>query len=203
MVLSAFALSLSLNAQDKILLKSGKEVKAWILEKSDTEIKYKIFDSADSPVVVIKMTRVNKIILRDGQELETVPDLIRMERRFGIGGGLMIGLGIESAFYKLRTDYFVTPGISIEFDGLVEAEGGGGMALGVKHYFDPYSPRKMKGYAGLMMGGALGEFFMQIPVGMSFTGKRGFDLNLGFSGIYFPDYSEFGVFPELTLGWRF
>ncbi len=69
--------------------------------------------------------------------------------------------------------------------------------------FNPYSPKRVKGYAGLMMGGAFGEFLMQIPVGMSFTGKRGFDLNLGFSGIYFPSYSEFGVFPELTLGWRF
>jgi hypothetical protein len=67
----------------------------------------------------------------------------------------------------------------------------------------PIIQKKVKGYAGLMLGGAYGEFFVQIPVGMSYTGKRGFDLKLGFSGIYFPSYSEFGVFSELTLGWRF
>ncbi len=203
LVLCAFGLSLTVAAQDKIKLKSGDEIIGWILEKSDTEIKYKIMDSEDSPVVVLKTARVDLIIFRDGQVLETIPDLIRMEKRFGIGGGLMIGLGIESAFYKLRADYFITPGISLEFDGLIEVEGGSGLTVGAKYYFNPYSPKRVKGYAGLMMGGAFGEFLMQIPVGMSFTGKRGFDLNLGFSGIYFPSYSEFGVFPELTLGWRF
>jgi hypothetical protein len=202
-VLSAFVLSLTLNAQDKILMNSGKEIKAWIIEKSDTEIKYKILDSEESPMIVIKTAKVEKITFRNGQELATVPDVVRMQKRFGVGGGLMVGVGIESAFFKLQADYFVTPAISIEFDGLMEVEGGSGIAFGAKYYFDPYNPKKVKGYAGLMLGGAYGEFFMQIPVGMSYTGKRGFDLKLGFSGIYFPSYSEFGVFPELTLGWRF
>jgi hypothetical protein len=173
------------------------------VEKSDTEIKYKIIDSEDSPVVVIKTVRVDRIIFRDGQEMETVPDLVRMKKRFGLGGGMMIGLGVESAFYILQADYFITPGISIELDGLIEVEGGSGLALGAKYYFNPYSPGNVKAYAGLMLGGAYGEFFIQIPVGMSFTGKRGFDLKLGFNSIIIPPLSEFGVFPELTLGWRF
>jgi hypothetical protein len=115
MVLCAILLSLTLNAQDKILMKSGKEIKAWIVEKSDTEIKYKIIDSEDSPMVVIKTAKVEKITFRNGQEMSTVPDLVRMNKRFGIGGGLMVGVGIESAFFKLQADYFVSPAISIEF----------------------------------------------------------------------------------------
>ncbi len=201
--LSALILTLSMNAQDKILLKNGDEISAWIVEKSDKEIKYKIIDSDDSPLVVIKTGSVVKITYRNGQEMKTVPDLVRMNNRFGIGMGLMVGIGIESAFYKFQADYFVTPGISIEFDGLVEVEGGGGMAIGAKYYFDPYSPKKLKGYAGLMLGGVYDEFFIELPFGMSYTGTKGFDLKLGFSGLYFPSYSEIGIFPELTLGWRF
>jgi hypothetical protein len=93
-------------------------------------------------MIVIKTAKVEKITFRNGQELATVPDVVRMQKRFGIGGGLMVGVGIESAFFKLQADYFVSPAISIEFDGLMEVEGGSGIALGAKYYFDPYNPKK-------------------------------------------------------------
>ena len=44
MVLCAFFLSPTLNAQDNILLKNGEEISVCINEKTDTEIKYKIIE---------------------------------------------------------------------------------------------------------------------------------------------------------------
>ena len=38
------------NAQDKIFRKNGQVVKAKIIEVGTTEIKYKLFDSAESPI---------------------------------------------------------------------------------------------------------------------------------------------------------
>lgn len=190
-------------AQDQIILKSGEVIDAQVTEKSDKVIKYKIMDSDDSPIIILKTARVEKIKFRDGQEMTLTPDLIRMNKRFGVSAGLMFGLGAESAFYKIQADYFVTPGLSLELNGLIEVEDGGGMAAGVKYYLDPYNPKRLKGYAGVLVGTLYEDFFFQVPFGISYVGKRGFDLKFGLSGMYIPSYSDYGLYSELGLGWRF
>lgn len=203
MILSAFIMIQNLMAQDKIVLKTGEIIDALVIEKSDKDIKYKIIDSDDSPIIILKTNKVEKITFRNGQEMDIVPDLIRMDKRFGINGGLMFGLGAESAYYKLQADYYITPGLNLEFNGLIEVEDGAGMTVGAKYYFDPYNPKKLKGYAGLMVGSIYEDFLIQVPFGINYIGKSGFDLKFGLSGLYVPSYSGYGIYSELLLGWRF
>lgn len=203
MILSALFIIQSLRAQDKIVLKTGEIIDALVIEKSDKEIKYKILDSDDSPIIILKTNKVEKITFRNGQEMNMMPDLIRMNKRFGINGGLMFGLSAESVFYKLQADYYIKPGLSLEFNGLIEVEDGAGMTIGAKYYFDPYNPKRLKGYAGLLVGSIYEDFLIQVPVGINYIGKRGFDLKFGLSGLYVPSYSGYGIYSELLLGWRF
>ena len=192
--------------QDKILLKTGEEINAWIVEKSEKEILYKIFDSEDSPIIVLRTYKVGKITYRNGQEINLVPDGVRMNKRFGLNGGILVGLNVDFGLYKIQADYFISPGLNIEFSGLIESENGGGLpglSIGAKYYFNPNNPKVHKGYAGLSGGVLWEEFFVQIPFGISLTGKKGFDLKLGLNGLYFPSYSAFGISAELLIGWRF
>jgi hypothetical protein len=197
-----FIFSTTSFSQDKIFLKSGEEFKAFILEKSEKKIRYKIMDSPDSPIIILRTEKVEKIVFRNGQKID-FPDLIRMNKRFGVNGGLLFGLGIESVFYKLRADYFITAGFSLELAGLVEAEGGSALELGAKYYFGPYHPSKLKGYAGLSVGAFRQGFFTQVPFGIHYVSKKGFDLKVGLSGQYIPSNSSINLHSDLTLGWRF
>jgi len=61
-MISNFLILFSISyGQDKILLKTGEEINAWIVEKSEKEILYKILDSEDSPLIVLRTYKVKKI----------------------------------------------------------------------------------------------------------------------------------------------
>ena len=198
-----FFLPLNSFAQDKIILKSGEEKEAWVFEQSDKTVKYRLMNTVASPIIILKTNKIEKIIYRNGTETIFIPPGIRMQKRFAINGGLMIGLGKEVAFYKLQADYFVKPELNIELNTFAEVEGGGGLSVGAKYYFNPHRPKKLKGYAGLLIGSIWDDFIIQIPVGLNFTTKAGFDLKFGLNSIYTPSYSDYTIFPELLLGWRF
>src|SRR5688572_13237784 len=56
------------SAQDKTYRKNGQVLKVKVLEVSSTEVKYKIFGSAeDSPVYVLERDRIKKIEYEDGR----------------------------------------------------------------------------------------------------------------------------------------
>ena len=56
------------SAQDKIHRKNGQVLKVKVLEVSTTEVKYKIFGSAeDSPIYVLERDRIKKIEYEDGR----------------------------------------------------------------------------------------------------------------------------------------
>lgn len=191
-------------AQDKIILKDGNVINAYVVEKSDLIVKYKLLNTTDSPVIVLRTNKIEKIIFRNGEVMDVTPDLIRMNRRFGVDAGLMMGLDSESAFYIIQTDYFITPGFNLEIAGMVDVEqDGGGLTFGFKYYFNPYTPGKLKGYAGLNCGTLDNDFQIQVPFGVNYVTKNGFDLKLGLSGLYLPGYGYYGLHAVLLLGWRF
>lgn len=195
-------LSNTILSQDKIVLKNGENITAFIVEKSEKKIKYKIMDSDNSPIIILKAEKVEKIVFRNGREI-ILPDLIRMNNRFAVRGGLIYGLSVESAFYTIGADYFVSPGISVELNGLISVEDGGGIEIGAKYFFDPYKPTKLKGYAGLLIGASYENVFLQVPFGINYIGEKGFDFRLGLRGVYDPSNSAYSIYSELTLGWRF
>ena len=124
-------------------------------------------------------------------------------KRLGINTGLMYGLFMEAAFYKIQADYAIIPEINLEIDGLIGGEGEPGVAIGIKHYFDPYKPKKFKTYTGLMIGSAYDSFFMQIPFGLDYTARSGFNFKFDIAGHYVPEQSFAGIYLQLLFGWRF
>jgi len=204
LILCAWLFLNLVNAQDKIVFKSGEVVDGYVILKSDKEIKYKLIDSENSPIVIIKTNKVQKITYRNGVEMNIIPDVIRMDKRFGIGTGLVYLPESEAAFYKFQADYYLSQGFNLEVNGVLEMGlGTRGMFLGLKYLFDPYSPKKLKGYAGLLAGAISQDFVIQVPIGLHYVTKSGFDARLGLSGFYIPNDYGFGFFTELTIGWRF
>jgi hypothetical protein len=62
----------------------------------------------------------------------------------------------------------------------------------------------LKPYAGLLGGARDDNFMLQIPVGINFTTKIGFDAKLGLNGVYTSGpYSAYVIHAELLIGWRF
>jgi len=192
-------------AQDKIILKSGEEKEGWVIEQSDKIIKYRLTDANDSPVIILKTSKVEKIIYRNGEEVSLKPAGIRMEKRLAINAGVITELANESdGFYKLQADYSVTPGFTIVLSNFFQPEGDSGFAFGAMHYFNPHRPTLFKPYAGLLGGARNDNFMLQIPVGVNFTTKFGFDAKLGVNGVYTSDYySPYVIYAELLIGWRF
>lgn len=188
-------------SQDKIILKNGNEINGWIIEKSDKEIKYKIQDASDSPIILTKTNKIDKIIFKDGQIMKVSPDAVRMDKPIGVKVGLMIGL--ESGNYKIQADYFLNPAINIDVNMIMGGLGGGGLTTGINYYFNPNKPSPLKIYAGLSCGAVWSEFVLGVPFGLSLTSKKGFDLKLGINEIYGAKYGGVILYSELLLGWRF
>jgi len=207
-LISIICLNFSLSAQDKILFKNGTEVKGWVIETSEKEIKYRIMQSEDSPLVIMNINNIDKIEYRDGQIINYTPNQARMKRRLGLNVGAM--LASENGIGKVQIDYFYSPAINFELNVLISPDEyypDKGLSVGSKYYFSPYSSSGFKGYTGLLIGVLNDDFSMQVPFGISYTANCGFDLKLGVNTLIYPnkpDYrSKLYIFGEILVGWRF
>jgi hypothetical protein len=197
----------SIHSQDLIFFKNGEVLNFSVLEKSDREIVYSLLDTYNSPIIRISSYSGSKIIFRNGYEMKLTPDLIRMQKRFGIGGGFML-IDYDYFILKMYADYFLSPGFSIEGNLFTSVDGDeGGITLGAKYYFAPDSPNRLKAYTGLMIGVGFEELLIQVPFGINYVGRHGFDFRLGFDMFYAPGYyywyDGLVLLPQMTLGWRF
>jgi hypothetical protein len=139
LIAGLFMLVLFCQAQDKILLKNGDEFNAWVIEQSECRVKFRILDREDSPLINLKTKRVESITYRNGVVMSFKPRGVRMDKRFGINVGMMYAIDwFDIGIFVLKGDYFLTPWLNIEANGLRGIEGGTGMTLGANYYFNPY-----------------------------------------------------------------
>jgi hypothetical protein len=196
-------------AQDKIHFHSGEVLDCWISEKTPINVKYRLISDQASPNITVRTSKVLKIEYKSGQVEWITRDTHRMGKRLALNVGIISDIGYDFLFL-LQADYFITPKINFTaryytFPGDIN-----GIAAGFCHYFGSGN-NKIKLYSGLLLGGIDGEFFVQMPVGLNFTTKSGFDVKLGVSGFYVPEISsQFArvpgsvyAIPELGIGWRF
>ncbi len=61
-----FFLSTVLYAQDVIFLNNGQRIKVKVIEKTDTEIKYRNYSHQDGPVYSLKIEKINRIVYEEG-----------------------------------------------------------------------------------------------------------------------------------------
>ena len=76
--MGVIAMSLSMSssayAQDIIKTKAGKDIAAKVLEISDEEVTYKMFDNQEGPTIRISADKLNKIIFENGSEYAFVKE---------------------------------------------------------------------------------------------------------------------------------
>lgn len=65
-LISAFLFPFFLSAQDIIVKKSGKEIRAKVIELGTAEVKYHLFDQPDSPIYAEEKENIQKIVFQDG-----------------------------------------------------------------------------------------------------------------------------------------
>ena len=74
-VAAALFMSSSASAQDVIRTKAGKEIEAKVLEISDREVTYKMYDNQEGPTIRISTERLYKIFFENGSEYSFVEEV--------------------------------------------------------------------------------------------------------------------------------
>lgn len=132
-VLIAFCLAVTLHAQDKIIYKNGRIVKAKVTEVGTSEVKYKSFENPDGPVYVVEQDKIAKIVYENGRTESFTPNLkdpelyegqlrkaikvdfigpllgytqITYEKSTGVGKSYELTLGIIGAGKNQRIDWY-------------------------------------------------------------------------------------------------
>ena len=127
----------------------------------------------------------------------------REDRPFGISLGAAYFITVESGIAFFCADYFVIPQLSLvanvgvtDFEAPYFAVGGKG------HLNSSASTSKFTPFLGVLFGSEWDEFMVQIPLGLDFISKKGFNVSLSLNQIfYFDSWQE--TFIDLKLGWRF
>ena len=71
----ALSMSSSAYAQDIIRTKAGKDIAAKVLEISDEEVSYKLYDNQDGPTIRISTEKLYKIFFENGSEYAFVEEV--------------------------------------------------------------------------------------------------------------------------------
>ena len=72
----ALSMSSSAYAQDIIRTKAGKDIAAKVLEISDEEVSYKLYDNQDGPTIRISTEKLYKIFFENGSEYAFVEEVV-------------------------------------------------------------------------------------------------------------------------------
>lgn len=127
----------------------------------------------------------------------------REERPFGISLGLAYFLTVESGIVFFSADYFIIPQLSLianvgvtDFEAPYFAVGGKG------HLNSNASESRFTPFIGALLGTEWDEFMVQIPLGLDFISKKGFNASLSLNQLFYFDSNQ-EAFIELRIGWRF
>lgn len=220
----------TLLAQDIITLKTGKEIKAKVLELNDEEIKYKRFENLEGPQYVLQLSKVLKIryengfeevfdvptspeepmVVSDGQ-IEPLPFLApQIEIDAGIGlplGNFALTSGEDAGFARL--------GFYTNLSGTLPIS----RSVGVNFMVSYHSNALDRGdFQNSFFSGLTADFksstvngdynsFSFMP-GISYQGsyQRLFvrtGLNLGLNALTVPDYNFSWVLPQTVITTRY
>ncbi|MFZ4583039.1 MAG: hypothetical protein ACOYM7_10360 [Paludibacter sp.] len=205
----SFCFFISVHAQDTISLKNGVIINASILEKSRTSIKYKLSNQPSGDTIsCTKLSKVRSIHYKNGE----VNLLSSQNPRsiFPLGVSLGIMPSPHDPRFNCNLNYFITPKISSEF--VVNMGIGNGNDLftyyeiGFKYWLaSKYSKSGFSPYLGYLIGKIDFMYFWDIPLGISYISKSGFQTGLqcGLGSAFDRDYANIAPYVTLSLGWRF
>jgi hypothetical protein len=193
-----------LMAQDVIKMKDNSEKKVLVTEISGYQIKYKMADLPDGPVISMPKRTALSVTFRNG-----VTDMLGNEnpRRYKpLGVGAIFSIDPSRSDYGLigaAVDYFFTPQIKAEVQIGTDLEEGIIVCAGPKIYFNSSaSSAKLVPFTGIMVGSYDGADFLQFPAGVDLQLKPGFTVSLGVNYMDF-FYGDDLLAAEIKAGWRF
>lgn len=189
-------------AQDKITTKDNQVLTVYIIEKNDKIIKYKMSENQDHTVFTTKLSNLRQIEYANGMIDMLGYQSLRMQKRFGFTGGISLFLE-EGGMFTGSVDYFLSPNVDLELN--IGSDGWGiYRSLGAKLYLtDKNSKSSVLPYVGLLHGSEQGYQFFEVPVGVSYMTKCGFQTSLQLSSLNYYNVDSYGIHAELKLGWRF
>lgn len=197
-------------SQDKIFTKDKGQLNVQIIEKTDKLVRYKMLDYENGPILNIKNNLISKIEYKNG-----VVDLMgsqnpRKNKPLGINTGLTNGL--DQDFLTVTLNYFILPRLELELSyGSDFGRDFPYFTAGTRvHVGSDYSHNRITPFSGLLVGSTYENSFFQIPLGLNYSTKKGFNASLSINNMinltshyvnyYIPTQTLFG---ELRIGWRF
>jgi hypothetical protein len=211
----------SIHAQDTIKLKNGVIINASILEKSRTDIKYKLNNQTSCDTIgSTKLSKVSTIHYGNGK----VDLLSSQNPRSLFPLGIDVGYGIP--MFLVSIDYFVTSNISTEinFKYMHSYKYQNTFSVGGKYWFaNKYGKSSFSPFAGLFFTKWSirndyeditfnnrpewsVHYLPEVPIGISYITKFGLHTSLQLDNHLYSVLNKLVIFPEcieLRIGWRF
>jgi hypothetical protein len=193
----------SVIGQDKIFTKDKNQLNVKIVEKTNRLVKYKMIDYEDGPILSISNYRISKIEYKNGYI-----DLMgfqnpRKNKPFGISAGYVRWVSEEGGMFSSTLDYFIIPQIDLELNIGTDLEDGLYFSGGSRfHLSSDFSVKKFTPFTGLLFGSEFGDGFLQIPIGINYLTKPGFNTSLSLNQMFFFNSWQ-ATLLELRIGWRF
>ncbi len=197
------------NAQDKVTLKDGTELSVYIIEKNDTEIKYRKANSTSHAIFSTKLTNLKTIQYDNGDVDLLSSKNPRSLFPLGISAGIsLVASENEGGMFTGGIDYLFTPNLSAEINIGSGGESDFYYSFGGKYWLaNKYSTSGFSPFTGLLYGEQYGINFWEVPAGVSYIARFGFQTSFHLSYIRYingwVNYDTSRLNAELRIGWRF
>ena len=188
--------------QDKITTKNKETLNVQILEHNGNNVKYKMSDYPDGPVITIKSGTIDKIEYKNG-----IIDFMgnqnpRKDKPFGVSVGGIKWLSASGFISSATMEYFVIPQLAPEVNVGADSQQVLYFSVGARaHVNSGYSIQRLTPFTGVLFGYEYGNKFLQFPVGVNYIHKTGINVSLSFNEMIFSNQYQTTV--ELRGGWRF
>ena len=189
-------------AQDKITTSNNEVLSVRITEKTDHAIKYILADSEQYTIFKTRLSKLKKIEYANGMIDNLGYQNLHMQKRFGIEVGISKFIE-DGGFFSFGLDYFINPNLNLALnigkDGTETYTSTGFRYFTAnRNNLSGFSP-----YLGLLYG-VNGNFtYLEVPVGLHYMTKSGFQTSIQISAMEYLKSSYEIVRGEFRLGWRF
>lgn len=193
----------TVSGQDKISTKDKQQLIVKIIEQTNRFTKYKLIDYEDGPILSISNNRISKIEYKNG-----FVDLMgyqnpRKNKPFGISAGVALWVSEEGGMFSSTLDYFIIPQIDLEMNIGTDLDDGFFFSGGSRfHLNSNFSENRFTPFTGLLFGSQFGDGYFQLPLGINYLTRAGFNTSLSINEMFFLN-SWKATFIELRTGWKF
>lgn len=202
LVAISFLVMQNLFAQDKIYTKDKVLRTVNVLEQNDKFVIYKLLEEENSPVFTLKLNQIDSIVYANGLLELAGNQNPRHAKPFGVHFGIINVFG-DNGYFILGFNYFILPQIDLRVN-IGNSYGENYFSFGSNfHVNSNYSENRFTPYTGIYFGTDDNASFLQVPIGIAYTGKKGFSASLSLNKLLYLHYPINEILLEAKIGWRF